>query len=230
MQHSFPLIGICGLEGASKSTSLQTVQKEFESAGQALLSTREPGGTPVAEKIRSIHKEITEEKISPLTELLLMFASREQSYQNVLVPELANQTVITDRLWACSYAYQVATISDNDPKKQVMRETFDMLVKAINETASHQAILLLDVEPEIGIARARGRGELDRIELRDMEFFHKARAGYLELYKRYPDVFFRVDANREMGEVQHDVGLWAKSIIKKPSQIKKVVDSLSLSL
>lgn len=210
----FPLIGICGLEGASKSTSIQTVKDTFESTGLALFATREPGGTPLAESIRNIHKQVSVEEVSPLTELLLMFASREQSYAHVIIPELQKRTVITDRLWACSYAYQVAALPDRSPKKRILTNLFDRLLESIFATAEHQAILWLDVDPEVGMKRARSRGELDRIEQRDIDFFHRVRQGYWDLTTRFPDLFYRVDANGSMDDVQAGVRSWAEYLIK----------------
>lgn len=214
MEAVYPLIGVCGLEGASKSTSLQTIQRVFSEEGIPSLTTREPGGTPLAEEIRTLHKRVSCEEVSPLTELLMMFASREQSYQNLVIPSLSEQCVITDRFWACSYAYQIAGLPENHPKRTMLRKVFEQLVTALTVSARHKHVLWLDVDPEIGMARARQRGELDRIEQREIDYFHRARKGYAELHGKH-DEFHRVDANNSIDEVQRDVEDWARNTAKR---------------
>lgn len=204
------LIGLFGGEGASKSTSLKTVVATLEKRfpERKIAQTRMPGGTPMAEAIRDIHKGNWDtETVSSITELLMMFSSFEQLYRNVIEPSLSNQDiVVTDRLWACSYAYQVHPSED-----KALHELFDSLYSTIVKRTPHKHMLFLDVDPAIGIKRARGRGELDRIEQQHISYFEKVRQGYLHLASKHENITV-VDANQDIETVQNNVAHWANSI------------------
>jgi len=195
------LIGICGLEGSSKTLSVSTIESVAKEKGIDYLVVRMPGGTPLGEYLREAHKRNWDEIISADTELLLMFASFVQLYRNVIEPALEQgKTVITDRFWACTYAYQI--YPNPSLKKLFMSLKNDLISKT-----PHDHILFLDVKPLIGIQRAKARGALDRIEQRDITFFETARQGYLSL----PDIkrMDIIDTNRTLDDVQNDVRKWA---------------------
>ncbi len=169
-------IVIEGLEGAGKSTAIKAISDWLKKRNYDYVQTREPGGTPLAEALRSLVKEVRDdEKVSAEAELLIMYASRVQLIDNVIKPALQQgQWVIGDRHDLSSRAYQGGGrgISDDliDPIRQAVLKGFEP-----------DLTLYLDVEPKEGLARAKGRGELDRIELEDMSFFDKTQAKYREI-------------------------------------------------
>lgn len=197
-------ISLCGLEGASKSTSIQTVRDVCQNAGFNVVMVREPGGTPLAEAIRDLHKADHEEVVHFETEMMMMFAARHQLYQNVIKPalETPNTVVLADRSWWCTFAYQVyGVFAPND------QSLFWALKKQVTQHLEHDAVLYLDVTPEIGIERARGRSELDRIEKKNIDFFYRAQSGYRQLLdtELNADV---INADFSVDEVQAAVRLW----------------------
>jgi dTMP kinase len=202
-----PIIAVCGLEGASKSTSIKTINEAFSQARVPVARARMPGGTPMAEELRTLHKKEWTEDIYAETELLMMMASFHQLVGNVLVPEYeSGNALVLDRFWWCNYAYQI---------HQRMPETlFKTLIADIEKKISPTHILFLDVEPEVGIARARGRGQLDRLEKSDISFFHRARQGYLELAKR-SKICTIINANQAEHEVQQDVLTFTQKVLSE---------------
>jgi dTMP kinase len=200
------LFSLVGLEGASKTTSTNTIMQVFREAGLPLSVFREPGGTPMAEALRTIHKGMWEEKISSDTEQLLMFAGRVQLYLNQVVPGIKQGHVLLDRCWWCTYAYQVHKRLDN--------RLFGHLVELIERMQPLDEVLFLDVDPAAGLLRARGRGELDRIEQQHLSFFENAREGYRTLAGRYPNAT-TIDANGPIEQVQAAVREWALAQVQK---------------
>lgn len=194
----FPLIVIEGLEGASKSTSIATCIPVLEQYGPATI-VREPGGTPIAEKLRSICKEHHDETLSGLSELMLMMASRIQLFDNVISPHLQSSAVLSDRNWLSSFAYQYAG------RQCVTLEEFSALYQLVMaKRRPYDFVIYLDIPPEVGMLRARQRGELDRIEREHLDFFHRARAGYHQIIKALPQSV-TINADRSTEHVQADV-------------------------
>lgn len=169
-------IVIEGLEGAGKSTAVSIINAEIEKAGHQLVNTREPGGTPMAEAIRNCVKHPWEnEKVTVEAELLLMYAARAQLVQNVIQPNLAaGSWVLGDRHDMSSRAYQGGGRQISEALIEPLRE---ITLKGFRPDLT----LYLDVNPEEGLKRARGRGELDRIEQAGLDFFERTRTRYLEL-------------------------------------------------
>lgn len=164
-----------GLEGAGKSTVITAIEHFFTGLGHNVTCTREPGGTPMAEAIRDCVKGSWEtEVVTQETELLLMYAARSQLVHNVILPALANNTfVIGDRHNLSSIAYQGGG-------RQVPLENLQQLKRLTLGDFTPDFTLYLDIEPSVGLARARGRGALDRIEQSGLAFFERARIVYLE--------------------------------------------------
>ncbi|MFT5313838.1 MAG: dTMP kinase [Paraglaciecola sp.] len=169
-------IAIEGLEGAGKSTAVQLVSATIKAAGHELVNTREPGGTPMAEAIRECVKhDWQDEDVTIEAELLLMYAARVQLLHNVIQPSLARGCwVLGDRHDMSSRAYQGGG-------RQIDETLIEGLRKITLKGFRPDFTLYLDVEPAEGLKRARGRGELDRIEQQDIGFFHRTRARYLQL-------------------------------------------------
>ncbi len=170
-------IVIEGLEGAGKSTAINAVLETLKQAGiENIRNTREPGGTALAEKLRELVKQEHEgEDLQDMTELLLMYAARVQLVENVIKPALNSGTwVVGDRHDMSSQAYQGGG-------RQIARETMQALKQTTLGDFKPDLTLYLDIDPRVGLERARGRGELDRIEKMDMSFFDRTRERYLEL-------------------------------------------------
>ncbi|GAA5214829.1 dTMP kinase [Corallincola platygyrae] len=189
-------IVIEGLEGAGKSTAISTVINYLSKHGvESPVTTREPGGTPLAEKIRELVKspEITE-PVAPETELLMMYASRAQLVKTVIEPALeSGQWVVGDRHDLSSRAYQGGGRGIPDNQIQAIKT-------AVLDDFTPDLTIYMDIDPETGLARARGRGELDRIELEAIGFFERTRDRYLELAQS-DSTIKTVDANRSLAEV-----------------------------
>ena len=173
MQGKF--IVVEGLEGAGKSSAIASLVSHLQAKSIPTLTVREPGGTPLAEALRDLVKKQWQEEVTAETELLLMYASRAQLVHNVICPALAaGKWVIADRHDLSSRAYQGGGRQLGDAKLQALKQL-------VLGDFSPDLTLLLDLDPEIGLERARARGELDRIEQEAMAFFQRTRARYLEI-------------------------------------------------
>jgi len=186
-------IVIEGLEGAGKSTAVQTVVDTLKSLGvNDIVFTREPGGTPLAEKLRHLIKHETEEPVTDKAELLMLYAARIQLIENVIKPALAEgKIVLGDRHDMSSQAYQGGGLMAN--LKNMVLGDFEP-----------DFVLYLDIDPAEGLARARDRGELDRIEQQGLDFFHRTRQRYLELVQNNPKTAI-VNASQPLEKVQADI-------------------------
>lgn len=165
-----------GLEGAGKSSAVALVTSRIKAAGHQVVNSREPGGTPMAEAIRDCVKhDWKDEKVTVEAELLLMYAARCQLLENIIKPNLSKGIwVLGDRHDMSSRAYQGGGRQISSDLIEPLRE---ISLKGLNPDFT----LYLDVEPEEGLKRARGRGELDRIEQEAIGFFERTRAKYLEM-------------------------------------------------
>lgn len=202
-------VSVWGLDGASKTTSIQHVASVFEKNGYPTTITRKPGGTPLAEEVRNLHKRTWDERVTPFSELMLMMTTFNQLSENVIVPSLnKGNSVIEDRGWGCTFAYQ---IFERQPE---LESTFFSLIAGAYQHVLPEKILFLDVEPEEGLRRSSRRGALDRLEQQHIDFFYRARRGYQELARRFPDQIHTVDANEDVESVQKSVTAWANSVIK----------------
>ncbi|HGJ5877268.1 MAG TPA: dTMP kinase [Arsenophonus sp.] len=193
-------IVIEGLEGAGKTTAIKTVVETLAQMGiTAIDFTREPGGTPLAEKLRQLIKHgIVEEKVTDKAELLMLYAARIQLIENVIKPALARgRWVIGDRHDLSSQAYQGGGRGLAPELMKVLRDT-------ILDDFRPDLTLYLDIEPARGLKRARDRGELDRIEKESLDFFNRTRQCYLELAAE-DDTIITIDANQSLEEVQKTI-------------------------
>jgi dTMP kinase len=187
-----------GIEGAGKSTVASYVTEFLAGQGIAVRLTREPGGTPLAERVRRIVLERGTEQVSAVTETLLMFAARALHVDNVISPALrAGQWVVCDRFTDATRAYQGSG-------RGVDPTLIDSLARAVHPQLLPDCTLLLDLPVAAGLARARNRvgGAADRFEAEDASFFERVRTGYLALARREPDRVHVVDAAAPLSEVQ----------------------------
>jgi len=195
-------IVIEGLEGAGKTTARNVVIDTLKAQGVTnLVFTREPGGTVLAEKLRSLVldiKSVGEETITDHAEVLLFYAARVQLVETVIKPALARGAcVIGDRHDLSTQAYQGGGRGIDPAMLATLRQT------VLGDFAP-DLTLYLDVTPEVGLKRARARGELDRIEQESLDFFNRTRARYLELAAATPSIQ-TIDATRSLDEVTHDI-------------------------
>lgn len=187
-----------GTEGVGKTTLIRKIHQYFEQQGKEVVLTREPGGTPLAEQIRSLLLAVNhEEQMSHDTELLLIYAARAQHLQQVILPALAaGKIVLSDRFTDASFAYQCSGRGLSQEKLQLLNQTF--VAKMPNIT------FWLDAPIELGMTRARERGALDRFEQEKLSFFAKVRAGYETLWQAEPERVKRLDATQNADVVFED--------------------------
>ena len=195
-----------GTEGVGKTTLIRKIHQYFEQQGKQVLLTREPGGTPLAEQIRSLLLAVNhEEQMSHDTELLLIYAARAQHLQQVIIPALeAGKIVLSDRFTDASFAYQCAGRGLSQKKLQLLNQTF--VSQRPNIT------FWLDAPIELGMTRARERGALDRFEQEKLSFFAKVRAGYETLWQAEPERIKRLDATQNADVVFEDALNYVKQL------------------
>ncbi len=192
-------IVIEGLEGAGKSTAIATVKAWLHAKGKEVICTREPGGTPLAEQLRTLVKHADPaEQIAPETELLLMYAARVQLLRTVIAPALAaGQWVLADRHDLSSRAYQGGG-------RQLGDNLINTLRHAVLGDIRPDLTLYLDIDPAVGLRRAASRGALDRIEQEQIAFFERTRAKYLQIAGSEPGIVV-INAGQPLTAVTADL-------------------------
>lgn len=188
-----------GTEGAGKSSNLSFINDFLRSRNIDLIVTREPGGTPLAEEIRSLLLTPRSERICANTELLLIFAARAQHLQHLIEPSLrSGQWVLSDRFTDASFAYQGGG-------RQMNMDTISQLERMVQGDLRPDLVILLDVPVEIGMRRVLKRGALDRFEQENIAFFERVRESYLQRAKVMPDSYAVIDAKQSLAKVQQDI-------------------------
>jgi len=188
-----------GTEGAGKSSNLSFINDFLRSRNIDLIVTREPGGTPLAEEIRSLLLTPRSERICANTELLLIFAARAQHLQHLIEPSLrSGQWVLSDRFTDASFAYQGGG-------RQMNMDTISQLERMVQGDLRPDLVILLDVPVEIGMRRVLKRGALDRFEQENIAFFERVRESYLQRAKAMPDSYAVIDAKQSLAKVQQDI-------------------------
>lgn len=196
-----------GIEGVGKSTNIDYLSSIIEEKGFIVLRTREPGGTPMAERIREMLLEHGEEPLPDIAELLLFFASRSLHISNTIRPALAaGQWVVCDRFTDASRAYQ-------GHGRGLDLERINLLAEWVQEDLQPDLTLLLDAPVELGMARAEKRGEADRLDSEDAGFYQRVRDGYLGLAAAEPQRFAVIDASQELAQVQAAIQLEINRLI-----------------
>ncbi len=188
-----------GGEGAGKSSNLEHIRRRLLEAGKDVVFTREPGGTPLGEAIRSLLLDHRQTAMADDTELLLMFAARAQHLAECIVPALdSGKWVLCDRFTDASYAYQ-------GYGRGIPVERIGQLEAWVQGTLRPDLTLLLDLPVELGLQRAGQRSEPDRFEREKLEFFQRVRAGYLERAAQEPLRFRVIDAGQPLAAVQSQI-------------------------
>lgn len=188
-----------GGEGVGKSTALNFLQNYLAAADIPLVVTREPGGTPLGEEIRQALLSVRDSHVDPLAELLLMFAARSQHLQEKIRPALNEGLwVLCDRFTDASYAYQAGG-------RRLPTLWVQQLEQLVQGDLRPDCTLLLDAPVETGIERARGRGELDRFEREQRDFFQRVRDTYLRLARESSGRYRIVDASQPLEAVMSQI-------------------------
>jgi len=182
-----------GIDGAGKSTHIGFVTDFLASRGKQIVSSREPGGTPLGEKLRDL---LLHEKMHLETEALLMFASRREHIAQVIAPNLAEgKWVLSDRFTDASFAYQSGG-------RGLPREKMEALEAWVHPTLQPDLTLLFDVPLEVARQRLDATRTLDKFEREQADFFAKCRAEYLRRAEQFPERFVVVDSTRSIADIQ----------------------------
>lgn len=188
-----------GGEGVGKTTNLAFIKDYLEQHNISVVVTREPGGTRLAEKIRELLLDKTNEDISDQAELLMMFAARAQHIKHIIEPALAQgKWVLCDRFTDATYAYQGGG-------RNMKVSTIKWLENLVQGPLRPDLTLLLDAPVEIGIARARERGAFDRFESEKISFFENVRRAYLLQAELHPERIKLIKANQPLADVQRAI-------------------------
>ena len=199
MQARGLFITVEGGEGVGKSTGMTLLEDLFRDHGVDVVITREPGGTRLGEEVRELLLGVRDEPVSDLSELLLIFAARAQHIEQVIAPALARGSwVLCDRFTDATYAYQGGG-------RGLDTATIAELESLVQGELRPDYTLLFDAPIEVGMARARGRGELDRIEQETLGFFERVRERYLDLARDGSGRFRVINAANDLPEVQQDL-------------------------
>jgi dTMP kinase len=188
-------ITVEGLDGAGKSTHIATITERLRAAGKTVVNTREPGGTPIGEKLRAL---VLSESMHLETETLLMFAARREHVAQVIAPALARgDWVVCDRFTDATFAYQGGG-------RGVAKDKIVMLENWVHGHLQPDLTLLFDIP--FAVAQGRiGSRELDRFEREQADFHERVRASYLERAREFPGRIKVVDAARDISEIKVEV-------------------------
>ena len=188
-----------GGEGVGKSTNMDFLEQHLVSLGIDLVVTREPGGSRLGEEIRQLLLQVRDESLSPMAELLLMYAARAQHIAELIEPALAaGKWVLCDRFTDATYAYQSGG-------RGIDKSSVGGLEKLVQGELRPDCTVLLDAPARIGMARVRERGEPDRFELEEIDFFERVRAAYLALAEQSSGRYRIIDASLPLPEVQQQL-------------------------
>ena len=186
-----------GCEGVGKTTNANLIESLLQEQGIPYIRTREPGGTPLAESLRSLLLEKREEQVHPLTEVLMVFAARAQHVTQVIRPALdAGQWVLCDRFTDASFAYQGGG-------RGISVQVLEQLEQMVHAGLQPDLTLYLDMPVELALSRIQSR-ELDRFEQEQKQFFENVRNAYLLRAKTRPR-FRIIDAGQKLEAVQQDI-------------------------
>ncbi len=203
-----------GGEGAGKSTNLEYIRTQLESAGIPVVVTREPGGTQLSEQIRKLLLDTGNTEMSSDAELLLMFAARAQHLKQFILPALQQGTwVLCDRFTDATYAYQGGG-------RGIDNERIAILEEWVQQGFQPDITILFDLPVEVGLDRASNRGQLDRFEQEQQLFFERVRAAYLARAEQQPQRFRIIDADQPLDNVQSQLDGVMTQLLSKTGSIE----------
>lgn len=202
-------ITVEGGEGVGKSTNIRFMSELIEAQGKEVRLTREPGGTPLAERIRTLLLEHGEESLPDTAELLLFFAARSLNIENLIRPALAaGAWVICDRFTDASRAYQGCG-------RGLDAHKIETLASWVHADLQPDLTILLDAPAAVGRRRAEKRGAADRLESEQASFFGRVRDGYLALAAAEPERFAIIDASLDLVAVQQQISTVLHQLLVK---------------
>ena len=192
-------ITVEGIEGVGKTTNIGFIHQQLQAAGRDVVLTREPGGTPLGEAVRGLLLDPEYTGMDSTCELQLMFAARAEHLAKLVRPALEKgQWVLCDRFTDATYAYQGGG-------RGIDTGVIARLEELVQGDFRPDLTLLLDVQVEVGLARAGKRGALDRFEQEKVEFFERVRSAYLDMPQRYPERYRVIDAGQPLESVQQQL-------------------------
>jgi len=199
-------ITIDGVEGAGKSTQIDLICSYLHRKGIDVVRTREPGGTDVGEKIRSVLLDVDNQEMHSDTELLLMFSSRNELIQNKIIPALNNGSwVVSDRFTDASFAYQGGG-------RMLNLDRISKLEEWVLGDFKPDLTLLLDINVELGMTRIEARAAKDRIELEERAFFERVRSVFIGRSEAFPERIKLIDASGTIDDIHEKIKLLVDSI------------------
>lgn len=198
-----------GGEGVGKSTNIEYCRQLLEQQGIEVIVTREPGGTEIAEIIREeLLKKTHKERMSDITELLLVFAARAQHIEALVKPALERGCwVLCDRFTDSTIAYQGFG-------RGLKVELIEQLKLIAQQGIEPNKTFLLDAPVDVGMGRARSRGPADRFEVEQLDFFNRVRQGFLSIAKTSPERVQMINAAQALPEVQNDLNTAVHQLLK----------------
>ncbi len=197
-----------GVEGGGKTTNMQFIAQQLQQKDLPVLVTREPGGTEISEAIREILLSKELPTMHQDTELLLMFAARAEHLQKKILPALKQGVwVLCDRFTDASYAYQGGG-------RGIAIERIATLENWVQGECRPDYTFLFDLDAKTGLNRAKNRGETDRFEQEDIDFFNRIRAKYLQMAEQYPDRYRIINAQDDLLQVQKQLSKTFNLILK----------------
>ncbi len=201
-------ITIEGPDGSGKSTQIENIKSFFRDKNIEIVFTREPGGTPIGERIRDIILENGNKEMCDMTEAMLFAASRAQHVHEVIKPALAaGKVVVCDRFVDSSLAYQGYGRKLGEPVLTINTFAIDGCFPDVT--------FLMKLDPSIGIHRSEIRANLDRLEQEKLDFHREVYKGYLELEKKFPDRIVGIDANRSIEDIKKDIYEKLEALLNK---------------
>ena len=199
-----------GIDGAGKSTHIEALAKSFQAQGRVVTQTREPGGTPLAEKLRAI---VLNDAMDAMTEALLVFAARRDHLKNLIEPALARgEVVLCDRFTDATFAYQGSGRGFDLEILQVLEnwvQQYESVDSKLPQPFVRQPDMTIwfDIAPQVAAERLAGARVPDRFEAEPLAFFQKVAAGYASRAALYPQRFVRIDASQAKHRVWQQITL-----------------------
>ncbi len=188
-----------GIEGAGKSTMVNFIAEQLRNAGSDIVVTREPGGTRIGEQLREILLDKNNEQLCDDAELMIIFAARAQHLKQVIEPALTSgKHVLCDRFTDASYAYQGGG-------RGINQQRIAQLEDWVQQGISPDLTLLFDLDVDTGLRRANKRGEADRFEQEQVDFFERVRQCYLDRAHAEPDRFSIIDSGDTIERVKEQI-------------------------
>ena len=186
-----------GPDGAGKSTQVENIKSYFENAGREVVVSREPGGTPISEKLRNIVLDNGNAEMDDITEMFVYAAARAQHVSEKIRPALdKGSVVVCDRFVDSSIAYQGYGRNLGDQVGEVNRYATGGLEPYVT--------FFMDLDPEIGRSRI-GKDARDRLEQQKLDFHYRVYEGYKAICEKYPERVVRIDATRTIDEIKEDI-------------------------